>query len=235
MVRFSYDTDVDPENTVVNLDRAALLLPATASSVDTPSTYSAPLLAYVAMKHWDVDLGEMTLDPVCEEFATLQFSELLGDPYNFNFLDGYDPVAVMSSLARKRRYSRILLSYILWACSTAEATDAAANDDDNGIGNDTFAQLQADTAVSAADAGLPLRPNLRSPKVFCRCCRPSLTTMSLKHGGAQDQAISLGLYDPDKDRWPLLATLPVLPARANRNDSGIVYGQGGVQFLGEEM
>ena len=205
------------DDRMMNLDRIALLLPeTTVPDIADDTELSAPVLAYLALRHAGDGVDEVTLDGPCRSFASLPWANENGASYRYNFIDHY-PKSEQSWSSREERtdkYSAILLSYILWSVVTVELQERQGPPF-------SFSETLEQVRQRAQINRLPIRLDLLEPL---------------------EQAILLNLYIPKGDNdtgmegsWPLLEALPVLPMRGMWSAQSILRGNGGVRFVGKQM
>jgi len=164
-------------------------------------TVSAPVLLWWMMRHWHRHADDITFMNIFIDHANLTWNDpKTGEHYMFNFLDdvtgeGVDPVTDN----RRWRYAQVLASYVLWYMDAL-------------VPNDDIAAMAAAIAAEADNAGMPLRPQLLSPR---------------------EQGRAIGLFDGDE--WHMLKALPPVPMRGFAYVDDPVHGGAGVKFLGAPM
>ena len=192
----------------MNLDAVACLIAQNSVQAESDAQVSAPLLAYLALKHAGDGDDLETLDGPCATFAQIGLRTQRSN-YVYNFLDRGAFTVLNSDNFRLDLYQRILLSYILWSVVTAEQQEAKG-------GPTPFKSTAEAVSRRAGHGHLPVRTDFLAPL---------------------EQATLLGLYLPEDEwnpegQWPYLEALPVVPMRGLHNSVERVFGHGGVRFLG---
>lgn len=200
--------DVEQE---VNLDAVACLIPQNNAQAESDAPISAPLLAYLALKHAGDGDDLETLSSPCATFARIGLRTRRIN-YVYNFLDHGAFAGLASDDFRLDLYGRILFSYILWSVIRAQ-------EQEDRSGSSQFKRRAEAVRQQAGQGHLPVRNGLHSPL---------------------EQAVLLGLHIPGNERnpegqWPYLEALPVVPMRGIHGSVERVYGHGGTHFLGKHM